>query len=140
MTERSNDGSLPRPTFAPVSAEQWRERVDQELRGADFDATLRTRVLGGLTLEPVYREAVEAEGLGGAPYGRGGSASPRDWSFGASWLVQSRFEGAGLATENEGRSCAWPLTSALTAWKRDGVKSRCMTSPCSGVKKFHKPL
>lgn len=42
------------PTNTPLST--WRSRVEQELKGVDFDHALTTRLLSGLTLQPLYTE------------------------------------------------------------------------------------
>lgn len=67
---------LERP-FDPVDRETWRELVDRDRAGASFDG-LRTRLPGGLVVEPLYDESdlpVAPPGRPGAPpYVRGARA------------------------------------------------------------------
>lgn len=43
--------------FAPCSLSLWREAAEAQLKGADFEKTLYTRTLEGLTLHPLYTAA-----------------------------------------------------------------------------------
>ncbi|MAY75094.1 MAG: methylmalonyl-CoA mutase [Phycisphaerae bacterium] len=43
--------------FEPVSYEQWRAQVEQELAGAPFEKKLVARLYEGLELQPVYTDA-----------------------------------------------------------------------------------
>jgi methylmalonyl-CoA mutase len=68
--------------FPDVTYESWREQVEKDLKGADFDKRLVTRTLEGLVVQPLYtaRDVVPAPdrdpgGFAGLPpYQRGASA------------------------------------------------------------------
>ena len=72
--------------FAPVSAEAWRARVERDLRGAPFDKRLVTRLLEGISLQPLvtgqdHPTGGDPAGLpGSAPFTRGSRAvGPAGW-------------------------------------------------------------
>jgi methylmalonyl-CoA mutase len=70
--------------FAPVTAEQWRARVDRDLRGASFDKRLVTRLLEDFDIPPLYAggQTPDAGVPGAAPFTRGArpaSAVPTVW-------------------------------------------------------------
>jgi methylmalonyl-CoA mutase len=55
----------------PVGTEaEWRHRVDQALKGADFDAHLVRRTADGLALQPLYHGRANAETVAGRNAGR----------------------------------------------------------------------
>ncbi|MEO0650504.1 MAG: methylmalonyl-CoA mutase family protein [Planctomycetota bacterium] len=96
-----NTHSLPRPSFESAGLDAWRARVEQELKGADFDRALRTRLREGFELAPLYTDSeAPLGGAGRAPFVRASHAAPGDWSQGAPWTVVSRFADADLAAEN----------------------------------------
>lgn len=69
--------------FAPQSLEEWRARLEKDLRGASYDS-LRSVTEGGLTLEPLYtREDAIDPGRVGVPgfppFTRGARATGRGW-------------------------------------------------------------
>lgn len=90
---RSASASLASARFDPVSYDQWRRRVEKELRGAPFDS-LVSSLPGGIPVAPLYRERPWGEvedprGLPGAPpYVRG--ARPADEAAG--WLRCTRID------------------------------------------------
>lgn len=43
-----------REDFEPPSLEEWREAVEQNLKGADFDKVMHTKTHTGITLKPIY--------------------------------------------------------------------------------------
>lgn len=65
------------PEFPPVSAQEWRAKVEQDLKGADFDRALAYRGPGGWTAEPLYHpdnapSSPDVSGFpGSAPFTRG---------------------------------------------------------------------
>ncbi|MHC4263036.1 MAG: methylmalonyl-CoA mutase family protein, partial [Planctomycetota bacterium] len=100
----NEQGRLPRPSFDSSGFEGWRERVERELKGADFDRALRTRLREGLELAPLYTASEASTPMGGAgraPFVRDSRLEPDDWSQGAPWTVVSRFGDADLRAENE---------------------------------------
>lgn len=64
-------------SFAPVSAEAWRARVERDLKGASFDKRLVTHLLEGIALQPLvtrhdHPTDTDPAGLpGAAPFIRG---------------------------------------------------------------------
>lgn len=84
-----------RPTlfadFPPVSAEDWRRRVEGELGAVPFEEALVAQTLEGLAIQPLYTaaDAVEDSGFPGLPpYRRGRRAA------GEAWRIAARY-GAG---------------------------------------------
>ena len=70
--------------FPPVSYEEWRKKVETDLKGADFDKKLVWRTNEGFNVQPVYR-IEDIEGLkttnslpGQFPYVRG-TRDHNDW-------------------------------------------------------------
>ena len=70
--------------FPPVSTEEWRAKVEADLKGAPFDKKLVWRTSEGFDLQPMYR-AEDIEGLsttdslpGEYPYMRG-TRTDNDW-------------------------------------------------------------
>ena len=41
--------------FAPVSAQQWKDKIIADLKGADFDKKLVWRTPEGFSVQPFYR-------------------------------------------------------------------------------------
>ncbi|QDU67585.1 methylmalonyl-CoA mutase family protein [Engelhardtia mirabilis] len=145
MTTNQTDasGALPRADFASPDPSSWRERVERELAGADFDRALRTRLRGGLTLEPLYtsRPDYDLGAPGRAPFVRGvrvlgeggGSGATAEESVEAErvapWCVLSRASGADPATEGAalradlagGASGLWLEFDAEAAWGLEGA-------------------
>lgn len=104
-TPTEGGARLPRPSFPRPSAGAWRARVERELAGADFDRALRTRLRGGLVLEPLYGPPDEpapdvALGVpGAAPFVRG-TRPVGDGSRRAPWVIVSRASGPSPRAEN----------------------------------------
>jgi methylmalonyl-CoA mutase len=76
--------------FTPVTAEQWRARVQRDLGDRDFDRALVTRLLEGIDVQPLYTEAdtPTARDPGGspgaAPFTRGArpvAETPSTWDI-----------------------------------------------------------
>lgn len=93
MSEQSPKAEgLPGRQFPPVSAEDWRRRVDEELDGADFDRALVTRLAEGIAVQPLYSQrpaAAETAGVPGLPpFVRG--SRPADGC--ASWVLCPRHD------------------------------------------------
>jgi methylmalonyl-CoA mutase len=73
------------PEFQPVTAEQWKEKIVADLKGADFEKKLVWRTNEGFNVNPFYRAEdiaglKTAESLPGAyPYVRGTKKNTNDW-------------------------------------------------------------
>ncbi|HET6334375.1 MAG TPA: methylmalonyl-CoA mutase family protein [Polyangiales bacterium] len=73
--------------FPETTFEQWREQVEKDLKGADFQKRLVTRTVEGLTVQPLYTardvtgadSSLAAHRRGAAPAGR----------YGAEWDLRS---------------------------------------------------
>jgi methylmalonyl-CoA mutase len=63
--------------FPAGTEAEWRRRVDQALKGADFDARLVRRTADGLALPPLHHGRADAEIVAGRSVGR--SAAGRPW-------------------------------------------------------------
>jgi methylmalonyl-CoA mutase len=76
--------------FPETTFEQWREQVEKDLKGGDFQKRLVTRTLEGLTVQPLYtaRDVSGADSgfTGLAPHRRGTSAVGR---YGTRWDLRS---------------------------------------------------
>ncbi len=42
--------------FPPISSEEWRKKIDTDLKGADFDRKLVWRTNEGFSVQPYYRQ------------------------------------------------------------------------------------
>ncbi|NBC17025.1 MAG: methylmalonyl-CoA mutase, partial [Bacteroidetes bacterium] len=62
--------------FPPVSEEAWRDRIDQDLRGADFDERLVWHTADGIDVQPYYREDDRADIAHAAPLTGDGELVP----------------------------------------------------------------
>ena len=85
MTEQENSLSLS-ADFPAATREQWRKLVDVVLKGASFDR-LESRTHGGLTIEPLYERAANAQ-----PFVRRGPSAP--------WTVMQRVDHPDPAAAN----------------------------------------
>jgi methylmalonyl-CoA mutase len=88
--------------FPDVTYESWREQVEKDLKGADFEKRLVTRTLEGLVVQPLYtaRDVVPAAdrdpgGFAGLPpYQRGASAVG---NHGPRWDIRAEQQAPELA-------------------------------------------
>jgi methylmalonyl-CoA mutase len=107
--------------MASGAATAWRARVERELAGADFDRVLRTRLAGGLVLEPLYHTRPELPGAeaapGQAPYLRGGRSAVPDLSQGPPWCVLGR-SGEGALDEERAQLLDQLAGGASGLWLR----------------------
>ncbi|MCB9744932.1 MAG: methylmalonyl-CoA mutase [Alphaproteobacteria bacterium] len=107
------------PDFPSLSYADWRARVERELKGADFDRRLVTRLPGGLAIQPLYSpgHATEAPGpAGAAPFVRGTHATPRPWELRQRVELAELDAARDAIAEEEG-------VPALTLALQDGVRS-----------------
>ena len=72
--------------FAPVSAQQWKDKIIADLKGADFDKKLVWRTPEGFSVQPFYRRE-DLKGLkttvsapGQFPYVRG-TRTNNEWAI-----------------------------------------------------------
>ncbi len=78
--------------FPPISSEEWRNKIEVDLKGADFEKKLVWRTIEGFDVQPYYRlEDVEKNPLteiepNQFPYIRGNKTTGNDW------LVRQDFE------------------------------------------------
>lgn len=86
--------------FPPISNEEWRAKIDVDLKGADFNKKLVWRTNEGFNVQPYYRRE-DIEGLptigslpGEYPYVRG----TRDNN---DWLIRQQVQGDAAAEMNE---------------------------------------
>ncbi|MDR2690747.1 MAG: methylmalonyl-CoA mutase small subunit [Dysgonamonadaceae bacterium] len=89
------------PEFPPVSAEQWKEKIVADLKGADFEKKLVWRTNEGFNVNPFYR-AEDIAGLkiteslpGVYPYVRGTKKDKNNW------FVRQDIEVADFAEANK---------------------------------------
>jgi methylmalonyl-CoA mutase len=74
--------------FPDTTYEQWREQVEKDLKGADFQKRLVTRTIEGLTVQPLYtaRDVTTGADSSLATHRRGAVAAGR---YGARWDLRS---------------------------------------------------
>lgn len=74
--------------FPDTTYEQWREQVEKDLKGADFQKRLVTRTVEGLTVQPLYTARDVATGADSslASHRRGAAPAGR---YGARWDLRS---------------------------------------------------
>jgi len=71
--------------FPPVTTEQWEEKINKDLKGADYEKKLYWKTLEGFDVKPYYRkeDLEEIQHLdtfpGDFPYTRGNSTSKNNW-------------------------------------------------------------
>ena len=71
--------------FPPITTEQWREKIQQGLKGADYDQKLTWHTKEGFTVKPFYREEDhENQGFttsfpGDFPFVRGNKIKNNNW-------------------------------------------------------------
>ncbi|MCD4680578.1 MAG: acyl-CoA mutase large subunit family protein [Bacteroidales bacterium] len=71
--------------FPPTSTEQWEEKINKDLKGADYEKKLYWKTLEGFDVKPYYRkeDLEEIQHLdtfpGDFPYTRGNSTSKNNW-------------------------------------------------------------
>ena len=84
--------------FSPVSSENWKNKIVEDLKGADYDKTMIWRTGEGFNVNPFYRKEDLPEGCGTAapgefPYTRGNSCSNN-------WLIRQSINIADAAEAN----------------------------------------
>ena len=71
--------------FTPVSSEEWKNKIIEDLKGADYDKKMIWRTSEGFNVKPFYRkediEGVESSMPGEFPYTRGNRADNN-------WLIR----------------------------------------------------
>ena len=84
--------------FSPVSSENWKNKIVEDLKGADYDKKMIWRTGEGFNVNPFYRKEDLPEGCGTAapgefPYTRGNSCSNN-------WLIRQSINIADAAEAN----------------------------------------
>ncbi|MCD4789092.1 MAG: acyl-CoA mutase large subunit family protein, partial [Bacteroidales bacterium] len=73
------------PEFPPISTEQWEEKINQDLKGADYDKKLVWKTIEGFNVKPYYRkenlENVKHQDVfpGDFPFVRGNKKTGNEW-------------------------------------------------------------
>jgi len=86
MMEQNDDLKL-FAEFPPVSTEQWEEKIQQDLKGADYEKKLVWKPFEGLKVRPYYRmedlEQIAHMGSlpGSFPFIRGNHATSNNWEL-----------------------------------------------------------
>lgn len=52
--------------FSPVTAESWKEKIVEDLKGADYDKKMIWRTSEGFNVNPFYRKEDITEGIANA--------------------------------------------------------------------------
>ena len=84
--------------FSPVSTENWKNKIVEDLKGADYDKKMIWRTGEGFNVNPFYRKEDLPEGCSNAapgvfPYTRGNSCSN-------DWLIRQNIDIADAAEAN----------------------------------------
>ncbi len=80
--------------FSPISSEEWRNKIDIDLKGADFNKKLVWKTLEGFNVQPYYRlEDVEKNPLteiepNQFPYIRGSKINSNDWLIRQDFIIK----------------------------------------------------
>jgi len=112
--------------FPDVAYETWREQVQKDLKGADFEKRLVTRTLEGVAIQPLYTSqdvpsTPDASGFAGLPPYRRGAVSVG--SYGPRWDL--RAEHRALSLERAKADIADDLTRGTTSlWLRFDALAR----------------
>lgn len=110
--------------FPPVSTEQWEEKINQDLKGADYEKKLIWKTAEGLKVKPYYR-AEDLKNLkemisslpGQFPYTRGTSSETN------AWLISQDVETADPAKANELIKDATSRGADAVLLNASGIKS-----------------
>ena len=83
--------------FPPISAEEWKEKIIEDLKGADYDKKMKWRTNEGFTVNPFYRKEDASNATsslpGEYPYTRGNKADNK-------WLIRVEIPVGDPATAN----------------------------------------
>jgi methylmalonyl-CoA mutase len=132
--------------FPEVSYEAWREQVQKDLKGVDFDKRLLTRTLEGIVVQPLYtsRDVTaepDAAGFAGLPpYRRGSSSTGRyaeRWDLRVEQRTPEPTRARGEITEDlaGGANSLWLRCDALTrlgASQADAASQRSRATKLRG--------
>ncbi|MCW8981009.1 MAG: methylmalonyl-CoA mutase, partial [Altibacter sp.] len=67
--------------FDPVSAKQWKQKIQYELKGADYNETLVWNSPEGIDVKPFYHGDDVSHPFGAVP------GAPQSWSIGQSVFI-----------------------------------------------------
>lgn len=87
--------------FPPISSKEWRDKINIDLKGADFDKKLVWKTIEGFSVQPYYR-AEDLKNLkhlkyvpGEFPYVRGNKVKSN------AWYIRQNIEAGNAATANQ---------------------------------------
>lgn len=110
--------------FPSVSTEQWEEKINQDLKGADYEKKLIWKTAEGFKVKPYYRaqdlkdlKDMMASLPGQFPYTRGSSAESN------AWLISQDIETADPARANEMIKDATSRGADAVLVNASGIKS-----------------
>ena len=81
--------------FSPISTKEWREKIDKDLKGADFEKKLVWKTIEGFNVQPYYRlEDIDNEAITNInpnqyPYLRGNKKESNDWLIRQDFIVDN---------------------------------------------------
>ena len=80
--------------FPPISSEEWRAKIETDLKGADFEKKLVWKTIEGFNVQPYYRlEDIEKESIinispNQYPYLRGNKTASNNWLIRQDFLIE----------------------------------------------------
>jgi len=86
MANKENESKL-FTEFPPITTEQWEEKINQDLKGADYEKKLVWKTYEGFNVKPYYRQEdldnmKHLQALPGEyPYTRGNKVADSDWDI-----------------------------------------------------------
>jgi len=81
--------------FPPISTKEWREKIDKDLKGANFEKKLVWKTIEGFNVQPYYRlEDIDNEAITNInpnqyPYLRGNKKESNDWLIRQDFIVDN---------------------------------------------------
>ncbi len=102
--------------------EEWKSKATSDLKGADFDRRLRTRLLDGTTIEPIYSDAPAGTAL---PRARAG--------FDVGTIVPLSADAAALLADDVQGGTDAVLLSAITGQSPDIERIRELAAAAGGA-------
>ncbi len=99
MSSETNKYELPKSVelkkdFPSPTYDEWKEKVEKDLKGASFDKKLITKTIEGISLNPIYtRESLQKNSLLDQYPGSGSTrATNAAGYFNSEWLINQRIE------------------------------------------------
>ena len=118
--------------FAPVSTEEWRAKVDADLKGVPFEKKLVWRTNEGFNVNPMYRrEDIEGlESLGSLP---GEFPYVRGTRCDNDWLVRQEIIADNAADANKKALAAIERGATSLGWKMPEVTAEALATFLEGI-------